>query len=319
MFRKISAFISAAAISAACLSITAFADGGIYIGTSPVPEEVTQYAQEKFSTFSAEGFEVFGLSAKDAREVSLCNGYIMKNIDGSNIEGVYHFPIISRGRFVLMMNVSSLDDGSYHMSMGQNYICRSLNNFETSEEDPLVIYVSDDGSAAYGVTDSGVTIINEVSTQNVTAVESDIEQLENIARDTENVIFCGEKKITVTKKNGKIYGIDPSGNYLSGWCTIDGNKYYFKKNGQAVTTNAVIGNVYYKFGSDGICKGTYTGWKNRSGNYYYYKDGIMKKNCWLTVGGKRTYYLDSNGIRVTGNVTINGAEYKFDKNGMIIS
>lgn len=41
-------------------------------------------------------------------------------------------------------------------------------------------------------------------------------------------------------KDGKIYCTDDNGNKLTGWQTIDENKYYFKKDGSAVTKNTTI-------------------------------------------------------------------------------
>lgn len=62
----------------------------------------------------------------------------------------------------------------------------------------------------------------------------------------------------------------------------------------------------------------YTGWSTMSGKKYYYKNGIMKKSCWLTVGGKRTYFLRKDGSLATGKVTISGREYDFGEDGRLI-
>ena len=66
----------------------------------------------------------------------------------------------------------------------------------------------------------------------------------------------------------------------------------------------------------------YTGWTAKAGKRYYYKNGIMKKNCWLTVNGRRKYFLDKGqlipdewGITLTAsNVTPTGMniEYLWD-------
>lgn len=63
----------------------------------------------------------------------------------------------------------------------------------------------------------------------------------------------------------------------------------------------------------------YTGWVNNSGKKYYYKDGVMKKNCWLRVNGKRTYFMRKDGSAAVGKIKISGKEYEFDKNGRLIS
>ena len=62
----------------------------------------------------------------------------------------------------------------------------------------------------------------------------------------------------------------------------------------------------------------YTGWTTKSGKRYYYKNGIMKKNCWLTVNGKKKYFLTKDGSAAVGKVTVSGVEYDFDDKGQLI-
>ncbi len=107
------------------------------------------------------------------------------------------------------------------------------------------------------------------------------------------------------------------GEYVVGWQTVDGNKYYFREDGSAVVKNTVINGIRYKFGKDGVCKGKYSGWVKKSGKYYYYKNGEIRKNCWLKVKGKKTYYLTEDGSRAVGTVEIAGKTYSFDKNGKL--
>lgn len=63
----------------------------------------------------------------------------------------------------------------------------------------------------------------------------------------------------------------------------------------------------------------YTGWFRKSDKKYYFKDGAMKKNCWLRVNGKRTYFLRKDGSAAVGKLKISGKEYEFDGNGRLIS
>ncbi len=62
----------------------------------------------------------------------------------------------------------------------------------------------------------------------------------------------------------------------------------------------------------------YTGWTSKAGKRYYYKNGIMKKNCWLRYGGKRRYYLGKDGAAATGKITVSGIEYEFDEKGRLV-
>lgn len=74
----------------------------------------------------------------------------------------------------------------------------------------------------------------------------------------------------------------------------------------------------YLVSDSGDESGLYTGWAKRAGRYYYYKDGEMKKSCWITSNGKKKYFLKSDGSLAVGKVTISGREYEFDENGVLI-
>lgn len=70
--------------------------------------------------------------------------------------------------------------------------------------------------------------------------------------------------------------------------------------------------------SDSGEESLYSGWTKKGGDRYYYKDGIMKKNCWITSKGKKKYFLQADGTRATGKVTVQGVEYEFDENGVLL-
>lgn len=145
--------------------------------------------------------------------------------------------------------------------------------------------------------------------------------------DSEILPVCGAEKysfedtfesVGLQNINGDIYYINEDGSYARGWREIDGDKYYFTKGGKAAVKNMIIGGVYQRFDSDGKYIGKYTGWAKRSDKYFYYKNGLAKKSCWIRIG-KNKYYLKSDGSRAVGKVKINGVTYTFDKNGRLIT
>ncbi len=71
--------------------------------------------------------------------------------------------------------------------------------------------------------------------------------------------------------------------------------------------------------SDSGEESLYTGWTKKGSDRYYYKNGEMKKNCWLTVHGKRKYFLQADGKLAVGKVKINDRIYVFNENGVIMS
>lgn len=119
---------------------------------------------------------------------------------------------------------------------------------------------------------------------------------------------------SIEEKDGRIYCLDDSGKSLTGWQTIDVSEYYFKKDGSAVVKNALIGGVMYKFGSDGVCKGKFSGVVTRKGEKYYYKNGIMQTG-WITRKGN-TYYFGSDGRMRTGILQNDVSEYDLGDDGV---
>ena len=70
--------------------------------------------------------------------------------------------------------------------------------------------------------------------------------------------------------------------------------------------------------SDSGTESLYSGWTKKGGDRYYYNNGVMKKNCWITSKGVRKYFLQADGKAATGKVTIQGVEYEFDESGAIV-
>ena len=76
--------------------------------------------------------------------------------------------------------------------------------------------------------------------------------------------------------------------------------------------------VTYRYTDSGEAKGKYTGWAKTSKGRYYYKDGVKLKSKWLSVKGRKTYYLLSSGKMATGDVFFkNGRTYHFGSDGKL--
>lgn len=123
----------------------------------------------------------------------------------------------------------------------------------------------------------------------------------------------------LTEKDGKIYCLDGD-EYITGWREVGGNLYFFKKTGEAVTSSASIGGIRYKFSSDGICNGKYTGWTRSGGKRFYYKDGL-KVTGWfwspeVNQPNEWFYFDETTGELATGTAAIDGKKYEFSSNGV---
>ena len=164
----------------------------------------------------------------------------------------------------------------------------------------------------------------------------------------------GEEQFGWITVSGKKYYLDEWGVVQFGWQTVGGKKYYFDESGAMVTGIVKIDGVIYKFEKSGVCKGkdqgtgsvtrTFangkeigkksstssntssgttktngkTGWEKSGGKWRYYKKGVLQKG-WLRLGtnNKRTFYLGTNGVMVTGWKTIGGYKYYFDSEGIM--
>lgn len=123
---------------------------------------------------------------------------------------------------------------------------------------------------------------------------------------------CAEELVN---EDGKIYCIDDSGERMTGWHTVDGKKYYFKKDGTAAVKNTNINGVRYRFSSDGVCKGEYTGFSSKGGSRYYFENGVIYNKGWLTVNEKQ-YFFGSDGKMQTGTLWADSYEYDLGTDGV---
>ena len=78
-----------------------------------------------------------------------------------------------------------------------------------------------------------------------------------------------------------------------------------------------VDGLLYRYSDSGESKGVYTGWVKKGADRYYYKNGKMLKSCWLTVKGKKTYYLRKNGKMAVGTIKTGGKYYAFDEKGRL--
>ena len=107
------------------------------------------------------------------------------------------------------------------------------------------------------------------------------------------ITAAAQKKGWVETADGTYY-FYKKGKMATGWRTIDGKKYYFRKKGGKMVT----------------------GWKTLSGKTYYFnKKGVLQTG-WKTISDKK-YYFESDGKMVTGWKTLKGKKYYFSKKGVM--
>ena len=107
------------------------------------------------------------------------------------------------------------------------------------------------------------------------------------------------------QKEDVLYYKDFHGKYVSGWQTIDAEKYYFHDDHSMGRSWQVIGGKAYYLGEDGAMR---TGWQTiEDALYYFGGDGVLRTG-WQEIDGQR-YYFEGSGAALSGWLSHDGRRY----------
>lgn len=115
--------------------------------------------------------------------------------------------------------------------------------------------------------------------------------------------------------DGNTYYFDKNGYLKTGWVTFsNGKKYYFsEKNGMRTGWLKMTDGTAYYMGDDGVMT---TGWQNIDGETYYFKTDGKMKTGWLDGKSGERYFLNSDGTLARNvSLKISGVTYDFDGSG----
>ncbi len=102
-----------------------------------------------------------------------------------------------------------------------------------------------------------------------------------------------------------------------GWQGTEGASPFFNGNNTYATGVVFIDGIAYRFGSDGACLGTFSGFGTKDGKRRYYDNGVIFNRGWLRLDSG-DYYFYSNGESASGEVTIDGRRYYFASDGRLL-
>lgn len=144
-------------------------------------------------------------------------------------------------------------------------------------------------------------------------------------------------KNTLHREKGKLYYYNSNGQKLKAkWKTVNGKRYYFKKNGAAACGVTRISGVRYVFSAKGVLqkkrfvtidgKTYYANYQGRAvrgfravkGRTYCFNSKGVMRTGWYTKGGKTWYFSKKNGVMAVGFKRINGKKYYFDADGTLV-
>lgn len=279
--KRILCTLIAAAIAAATAAMTAFAeDKLIFVKTEPAPAEVTEYAEEMFAyAISVRVLTNIGLTESEAKSATLAAPFVMRDVYPDN-DGYtsYYFPIVCGGKVTAFFIVNRAPDGKLGWQSGKQDIEERFNEIKSSPADPAEIYVENDSmfGNTFAVTNAEKTVISDPLGKNPDTAKP-VDAIDKLREDA-----------------SADYVINVYGYTKKGWFTLDGEKYFIKRDGTLAAKNTTIGGKRYKFAADGRYLGTFTGFVKSGKCRYYYKNGV-KQTGDFTVKGK-TYHADEKGI-----------------------
>ena len=116
--------------------------------------------------------------------------------------------------------------------------------------------------------------------------------------------------------DGHWYYLNTDGSMETGWASVDGKWYYLNADGSMETGWVSVGGKWYHLDNSGAME---TGWVSVGGKWYYLneEDGSMETG-WASVGGK-WYYLNADGSMETGWVSVGGYWYYLNADGSMAS
>lgn len=316
--KKFLAVCIAAAAAMTALSFNAYADGSaICIRSADTPESADEYARDQFENQSESGgLTILGLTSSEAKSAYLGAGFRVNNLDGSARDNLYYYPIMCGDQMKLRVMVIATA-GKYSCGIGKNALVEKLDDLETSLDNPMEIYVSDNGF--YLLTDNNELHFSEGYPYSEETARKELEEIKKLraggGSPKGSVVCYGSFEKGLVTEGGKTFFVNDDGTLASGWKTVGNKKYYFRKSGEAITKSASINGVRYKFGKDGVCEGTYTGWTKSGGNRYYFLDGV-KQTGWCQINDSWHYLDEKTGANTTGTAELYGKNYTFADSGV---
>ena len=246
-----------------------------------------------YYSFSEDGIlqkDIYGINSADNKLY-----YFDADGKGSLYTGIYngeHYTDGVKKESPAKSGITKLDDGKYY------YITASGSVFTPAGSG---VYKVDNGRRYYFYSDGSIEYMTKTAIKKVNG---------RAYYFNSNSSVKSTGKTHFAKISGKTYRISSKGYLLTGWQTIDGNKYYMSKTSYARIENkitTVSGNKYW-FGKTG--KVVTSKWKYKDGfkRYYFDKKGRMLKNTSKKIG-KYVYYFNKNGVLQKNLISYKGYDW----------
>ncbi len=231
----------------------------------------------------------------DLYKMIMLNGYPY-NYSGEYIDGSHLIILISN------------DDRTPYRSLLKKYDCIEFKMTERSYEelqllfDKAISMFTNNEKGSQLCEDASINVINNSIDIEINAIE----YIKLSKEERDELFIDGVNYKFVNSSNVLNSLIAEEKNGARGWNVLEGKNYYNKSNGVFATKSCVINGIRYKFSSDGVCQGKYTGWTKSKKGRRYYKNGVMIKNKWIKTKSGRKYYASEDGYMRTSRARVDG-------------
>ena len=168
--------------------------------------------------------------------------------------------------------------------------------------------------SAMGETDVEDTVLSEITEESMQ--NQDVETEEDTEQENpDNPQPEKPQNGWVENENGWQYK-DENGNLLKdGWWEIEGERYYFDKDGYRASYWLYADGQYYWLGTDGKMQ---TGWQEVWSKWYYLDVAGVMQTGWIWTEGDKWYYTYESGAMASNTwEKMNGQWYWFDESGLM--
>ncbi|WPC42690.1 papain-like cysteine protease family protein [Clostridium sp. JS66] len=197
-----------------------------FIQSSKIPENIINFAKDKFETLS-QGVKdnpyLYELNSDEANNLCLGQGFNIFNLEDNKTSNIYYFPVLSDKKIKEILTVSLNDDGTYSATLGKDFAQKLENvSMKSTTENPLLLLSYKELIVAKNK--NGITKLNNLSINKNSSFNEDtlnrIINSKEIAKTSTNIVNVKKVLPTTHKKvshSSNLLGASNtnSGRYLS--------------------------------------------------------------------------------------------------------
>ncbi|MDE7399790.1 MAG: hypothetical protein K2N06_09720 [Oscillospiraceae bacterium] len=174
-------------ISTASAVETDVIDGiSLYLLSGDVPESAIDYGRLCFSNLSADQLMDCGFSYEEIINLRLAPAVTAYEYDACD-SPYYFFPVLCRGNVVAMLTVIDKEDGTYSCQFGKSEFANSLNELNTSQNNPSILVMTEKAMFALDCNDN-LTVVETYTVSSEQKLRSTVVNTPSVTFETASTI-----------------------------------------------------------------------------------------------------------------------------------